>query len=86
MFIDSIPAIYSKILIKDTNFANYLLILDAYSKILKLYGTENITTEEFMDELDMFQARFDKVDQFIWCDMDIITTESVMQVISKYFK
>ena len=33
---------------------HYLLIIDAYSKIPKLYGMENITTEEVMDKLDMF--------------------------------
>ena len=34
--------------------------MDAYFKIPKLYGMENITTEEVMDKLDMFQARFEK--------------------------
>ena len=50
-----IPAIFSKNLTKDTTFANYLLIVDAYSNIPKLYGMENITTEEVMDKLYMFQ-------------------------------
>ena len=62
MFMDIIPAIYSRSLTKDTNFDNYLLIVDAYSNIQKLYGMENITTEEVMDKLDIFQARFVKVD------------------------
>ena len=34
----------------DTTFSNYLLIVDAYSKIPKLYGMEKITTEEVMDK------------------------------------
>ena len=34
--------------------------MDAYSKITKLYGIKNITTEEVMDKLDMFQAKFGK--------------------------
>ena len=59
---DIIPATYSKGLTKDTIFSNHFLIMDAYSKIPKLYGMENITTEEVMDKLDMFQARFGKVD------------------------
>ena len=60
------PSISYKILTKDTTFANYLLIVDAYSKIPKLYGMENITTEEVMDMLDMFQAIFERVDEFGW--------------------
>ena len=40
--------------------------IDAYSKIPKLYGMEIITTEEVTDKLDMFQARFGKIDEFGW--------------------
>ena len=64
-----IPAIFSKSLTKGTTIVNYLLILDAYSKIPKLYGMEYITPEEFMDKLDMFQAIFRKVDEFGWWDI-----------------
>ena len=46
----------------DTTFSNYLLIVDAYSKILKRYGMEKITIEEVMDNLDMFQSSFGKID------------------------
>ena len=67
-----IPAISSKSLTKDTNFFNYLLILDSYSKIPKLYGMENITTNEVMDKLDTFQERFVKVDEFGWWDLERI--------------
>ena len=45
VFVDIIPSTASKSLTSDTNFSNYLLIVDAYSKIPKLYGTEKITTE-----------------------------------------
>ena len=41
-------------------FYNYLLIVDAYSKIPKLYGMEKITPEEVMNKLDMFLSRFGK--------------------------
>ena len=47
-------------------FKMYLLIVDAYYKIPKIYGMENITTAEVMDKLDMFQSRFGKMDQFGW--------------------
>ena len=40
--------------------------MDAYYKDAKLYGMENITTEEVMDRLDMFQAIFGKVVEFDW--------------------
>ena len=58
------PYTSSKSLTKDIYFSNYLLIVVAYSNIPKLYGMENITTEEVMDKLDMFLARFGKVDEF----------------------
>ena len=61
---DIIPATSSKILTKDNNFFHYLLIVDAYSNITKLYRKENITTDEVMDKLDIFQERFAKVDEF----------------------
>ena len=63
---DIIPAISSRSLTKGTNFDNHLLIVDAYYKIPKNYGMENITTEEVMDKLDMFQAIFGKVNKFGW--------------------
>ena len=66
VFMDIIPAISSKILTKDTTFANYLLIIDAYPKLLTLFGMENVTNKDVMDKLDMFQERFEKVDEFVW--------------------
>ena len=54
VFMDIILAIYSKSLTKYATFANEILIEDAYFKIQKIYGMENIITEEFMDQLDMF--------------------------------
>ena len=60
-FMDIIPSTAPRRLTSDTIFSNYLLIIDAYSKIPKLYGMDNITTEEVMDKLDMFQSRFGKL-------------------------
>ena len=54
IFMDIIPSTAPKSLTNDTTFSNYLLIVDAYSKIPKLYGMENITTAEVMDKSDMF--------------------------------
>ena len=66
VFMVIIPTIYYKSLTKDTTFLHYLLIVDAYSKITKLYGMKNITTEEVMENLDMFQAIFGTLDEFVW--------------------
>ena len=83
---DIIPATSSKILTKYTIFDNDILILDAYSNIPKLYGMENITTEELMEKLDMFQAIFGKVDEFGWQDMERIQTGTGTQVTSEKFQ
>ena len=48
--------------------------MDAYYTIRKLYGMENITTEEVMKKLDMFQARFEKwtnLDGDIWREFNL---------------
>ena len=47
---------------------------------------ENITTEEVMDKLDMFQARFGEVDEFGWWGMERIQTDAGMQFISREFQ
>ena len=62
VFMNIIPSTAPKILTSDTTFYNYLLIFDAYFKIPKLYGMEKITTEEVMDNFDMFQSGFRKID------------------------
>ena len=57
VFMDVIPATSPKSLTNDTNFKNYLLLVDAYSKLPKLYGMKNITTEEVLDKLDIFSVQ-----------------------------
>ena len=83
---DIIPYTAPKSLTNDTNFKRYLLIVDAYSKIPKLYGMENITTAEVMDKLDMFQSRFGKTNQFGWWDLERISADAVTQFTSTEFK
>ena len=46
---DIITSTAPKSLTSDTNFSKYILIVDAYSNIPKLYGMKKITTEEVMD-------------------------------------
>ena len=69
-FMNIVPLIAPKSLTSDTTFSNCLLIVDAYSNIPKIYGTEKIKTEEVMEKLDMFQSRFGKIDQFGWWDLE----------------
>ena len=49
-FMDIITALSSKILTQGTTFYNYLLIMDAYSKLTRIYVMENISHEECMDK------------------------------------
>ena len=57
---DITPATEPKSLTSDTNFSNYLLIVYAYSKNTKLYGSDKITTEEVMDKLYILKYQFRK--------------------------
>ena len=66
VFMNIIPSTAPKSLTSDTTFSNYLLIVDAYSKISKLYGMDKITTEEVMDKLDIFQSISGKIEKFVW--------------------
>ena len=81
-----IPSKAPKSLTNETNLKNHLLIVDAYSKIPKLYGMENITTGEVLDKLDMFQSRFYKIDQFGWWDLERISADAGTQFTSTEFK
>ena len=69
-----------------TNFSNYILIVDAYSKISKLYGMERISTEQVMDNMDLFQSRFGIIDKFGWWDLEIISADAGTQFTSTEFK
>ena len=86
VFMDIIPSTSPKSLTNDTNLKNYLLIVDAYSKIPNIYGMENITTAEVMDKLDMFQSRFGKIHQFGWWDSERISSDAGTQFTSTDFK
>ena len=70
VFMDIVPSTAPKSLTIDTTFSNYLLIVDSYYNIPKLYGREKIATEEVVDKVDMFQSRFGKIDQFGWWDLE----------------
>ena len=85
-FMDIIPSTAPKILTSDITFSNYLLIVDAYSKIPKLYDMEKITTEEVMEKLDMFQSRSGEINQFGWWDLERISADAGTQFNSTEFK
>ena len=86
VFMDISPSTVPKKLTTDTSFSNYLLIVNAYYKLQKLYGMEKITTEEVMDKLDMFQSRFGKIDEFGWWDLERISADTSTQFTSTEFK
>ena len=47
---------------------------------------ERITTEEVMDELDMFQSRFGKIDEFGWWNWERILADADKQFTSAEFQ
>ena len=73
---DIILSTAPKTLTCDTIFYNSLLTVDAYSKITNIYGIEKVITEEVMDKLNMFQSRFEKIDEFGWCYLEIISADA----------
>ena len=83
---DIISTITSKILTKDITLFNYLLIVYVCSKLPILYGMGNITTEEVMENIDLFQSRFGKLDEFGCWYLEQIQTDSVAQFTSKEFE
>ena len=85
VFTDIIPSTAPKRLTSETNFSNYLLIVDTYSKIPKVYSMDKITTEEVMDKLDMFQSICGKIDEFGWWDLERISEAAGKKFISSGF-
>ena len=85
-FMDIIPVISYNFLTKYSTIDNFLLIIDANSNIPKLYGMENITAEEVVDDLDMFQTRLGKIDEFEGWDMERIQTDDSTEFSSKEFQ
>ena len=69
---DIITETSSKSFTSETTFSNY--------------GMERITTEEVMENLDMFQAIFGKVDEFGWWDLERISAYAGMQFTSTEFQ
>ena len=60
--------------------------MDAYYRIPKTYGMENITTEGVMYKLDMFKERYVEVDEFGWWDMERIQIDPSMKFTSREFQ
>ena len=85
-FMDIIPATTRNIFTSENNLLNYILIVDAYSKIPQLYGMDRIHTEKVMDKLDTFQSRFGKIGEFGWWGLEIISADAGMQFNPMEFK
>ena len=86
VFMDIIPSTVPNSLTSETTYYNYLLIVDAYFKIPKLYGMEKISTEQVTDKMDMFQYRFGKIDEFGWWDLETTSADTGKQFNSMEFK
>ena len=80
------PSTAPKSLTSDTKLSNYFLNVYAYSKIPKLYYMEKISTEEVMDNLEMFQYRFGKINEFGWWDLERISEDTGFQFTLTEFK
>ena len=65
-FLVIITATSPKTLTIETTLSNYLLIVDAYSKNPKLYGIKELILRKKWISLICVQARFEKVDDFVW--------------------
>ena len=50
---------------------------------LTIFYKDNITAEEVMNKLDMFQSRFRKVYAFGWWDLELIQTDAGTYFYSK---
>ena len=46
---------------------------------------ERITTEEVVDNFDMFQSIFGKIDKFGWWYLEIVSADAVTQLPSTEF-
>ena len=49
-------------------------------KYQKMYGMESITTEEVMDNLDIFESIFWKIDKFGWWYLEKNSADAGMQL------
>ena len=76
---DIVPSTSPKKFTNNITFSKYILVVDAYSKTPKLYVIEKITTEEVMDNLDMFRSRFGEIDEFAWWYLEIISADAGTQ-------
>ena len=71
---------------KKITFSNYLLIVSAYLKSKTFMVWKIITTEEVMDQLDMFQYRFGNIYKFFWWGLEIISVDAGTQFTSMEFQ
>ena len=86
VFMDIIPSTAPNSFKSETKLSNYILIVDAYSKIPRIYGIKKIATEEVVDELDMLQSRFGKINEFGWWYLERISADAARQFTSREFK
>ena len=57
-----------------------------HNKNTQIYCIERVSSEEVMDKLDMFQAISGKIDEFIWWDLENISSDAGTQFTSTDFQ
>ena len=50
------------------------------------FAMKRVTSEEVVEKLDMFQARFGKIDGFVWWHLERISADVGMQFTSMEFQ
>ena len=75
-FMDIIPVTAPIFLKSETKFLNHVWTVYAYSKAPTLYDTERVNAEEVKNKSDMFESRFEDIDEFGWCSLERISVDA----------
>ena len=85
VFMDIIPAPHKSSFDPDCDFSHYLLIVDTYSRIPRLYGLNDLNTEAVVEKIEELVARYVKVNDFGWWNIGRIQTDAGPQFTSEEF-
>ena len=85
VFMDIIPAPQKSSFDPDCDFSHYLLIVDTYSRMPRLYELNEINTEAVMDKIEEFVARYGELNVFGWWNIGRIQADVGPQFTSEEF-
>ena len=86
VFMDFIPATAPNVLRSETNFYNYISIVDAYSKSQKSMVWKELLQNKWCMSWIYFNLYFWKIDEFVWVDLECISADVCMQFASTKFQ